>query len=82
MNAERAGNIGGRPPGSQHSDYLGFLGFSEPRLAPATTALRLCALQAGPGSFPEHGALEFGNGTQHLHHHSAGRPSGIDGFGQ
>jgi hypothetical protein len=50
VNAEQAGNIGGRPSGRQHGEYLGFLGFGEPKFAPATTALRLCALQTSPGS--------------------------------
>ena len=38
--------------------------------------------QACRGALPDHGALELGEGADHLHHHPAGRRGGVDVLGQ
>ena len=38
-------------------------------------------LDAGPGAFPQHGALELREGPHHVHQHPAGRRRRVDRLG-
>ena len=51
-------------------------------LSAAVAALGACRAEACLGPFPDHGALELGEGAQHLHHHAARCRCAVDVFGQ
>src|SRR3546814_7648786 len=41
-----------------------------------------CLGKAGAGAFADHGPLELGEASHHLHHHTPCRGGGVDRFGQ
>src|SRR3546814_4447002 len=41
-----------------------------------------CLGKAGAGAFADHGPLELGEASHHLHHHPPCRGGGVDRFGQ
>ena len=82
MDPEDAGNIGAVAAGSEHVENFGSLLRPQLRTSPARTAAGAGRLQTGAGSLAHHGALEFGEAAEHLHHHASGRTGGVDRLGQ
>jgi len=71
VNAEEPRDVCGRTACVQHGEHFGLLLGRELGLPAAVAALGACGAEACLGSFTDHGALELGEGTQHLHHHAA-----------
>ncbi len=68
--------------GADHGQGLLPLGRGELVTAATDPACLARGLEARAGTLAQHLPLELGKSSQHLHHHPAGRDSGIDGFGK
>ena len=78
MDPEDTGDFGARAACGEHRDYLGSLPRHELGSPPALSALFARRPQPRTGSLAYHGALEFGEGSEHLHHHASGRSRSVD----
>jgi hypothetical protein len=66
VDAKEPGDVCGRTVCIQHGENFGLLLGRELGLLAAVAALGACGAQACLGSFAHHGALELGEGTEHL----------------
>ena len=78
MYPEDAGDFGAGAACGEHREDLGSLLRHELGSPPARSAMVAGGFQPGAGTLAHHGALEFGEGSEHLHHHASGRSGGVD----
>ena len=71
MNAKESGDISGGAACVKHGENLSLSLGREFGLPPALAALSSCRAKTCLGSLADHGALEFGESAEHLHHHAA-----------